>query len=222
MYRAFTRIIVFAMLLGGGFYAWQHYRSTPSKADDDVVSAQSESKDPLKEPVVKYAGPLADYVSDSTPSSSSSLTPDEEKTPVRGKPSPKDHIEDSPVGTSGTIIRKTFALSRVIDVPFEIPPHAIMPRFHGRLQSLERKGGEATHDESANVDMLLMNEKQYAEFAAGRDAEVLLIADTSHYRDIDFVLSPSGEQPVRYHLVFRNPPGGAARKLVKADFGVDF
>jgi hypothetical protein len=219
MYRVLTRLIVFAMLLGGGFYAWQHYRPMPSKADDDVVAAQAEPKDPTKQPFVKYAGPLADYVSDST---SSSSTSDEEKTPVRGKPSPKDHIEDSPVGTSGTIIRKTFALSRVIDVPFEIPPHAIMPRFHGTIQSIERKGGAPTHDESANVDMLLMNEKQYAEFAAGRDSEVLLIADTTHYRDIDFVLSPSGEQTVRYHLVFRSSPSGAARKLVKADFSVDF
>ena len=117
-------------------------------------------------------------------------------------------------------MKKTFVITRTVHVPFEIPPHAVTPRFHGTFQSFVQ--GESSHDESANVDLLLMNEQQYNQFLAGRDPEVLFIADTSHYQDINFDLSPSRDQPVRYHLVFRSTPGGAAKKTVKADFSVDF
>lgn len=125
------------------------------------------------------------------------------------------------MGTSSHILHKTFAVGRAVQVPFEIPPHAATPRFHGTFQSFEQQGA-SSHDESANVDMLLMNEQQYAEFSRGHDSDVLFVADTSHYQDINFDLPPSLDQPVKYHLVFRNSPGGAAKKVVKADFTVDF
>jgi hypothetical protein len=220
MDRAVSRFFVAAAFICGGFFAWKYFRQAPAKpvaveqktVPGPEIPESLESK--LAHEMVTIRGPLADYMSNNKPSQ------EEGAQSAPRKPSLKDHIEDSPVGTSGSVLHKTFVITRVVHVPFEIPPHAVMPRFHGTFQSIVQ--GEASNDESTNVDLLLMNETQYAEFAAGDDPEVLYLADTSHHRDISVPLSPSRDQPVRYHLVFRSTPGGATRKVVAADFSVDF
>jgi len=219
MYRAVWRILVTAAFMSGAFFAWQHLRQTPagSVAAEQKAEANSENAEGPEAKIahdeVAIRGPLADYVMGHQPSA-------EEAPSAPHKPSPEDRIEDSPVGTTLHILHKTFTITRILHVPFEIPPHAVTPRFHGTFQSFVE--GESSHDDSANVDMLLMNETQYAQFTAGRDPDVLFIADTSHYQEINYDLSRSRDQPVRYHLVFRSTPGGAAKKVVKADFSVDF
>jgi len=94
----------------------------------------------------------------------------------------------------------------------------VTPRFHGTFSSYAQNSDAASRDEEANVDLLLMNEPQYAAFAAGHDPDVLLIADTSHYQDIGFDLPPTRDLPVQYHLVFRNSPGGVAKKTGPSGF----
>jgi hypothetical protein len=217
MYRAVLQVIATAALVLGGLFAWQHFRQagTPAvaqqvRAEPDLQSAESKQA----QEVVIMRGPLADYMRDNQPAP-------EETQPTARKPSRADHIiEDSPVGTSLAILHKRFALKHIAHVRFEIPPHALTPRFSGTFQSLV--GGEPSRDESANVDFLLMNEEQYSDFARGRDPDPLYIADTTHFRDISIDLSPSRDQAVRYYLVFRNSPGGADEKTVEADFRVDF
>jgi|SRR5579872_67303 len=219
MYRAVSRILVAAALVSGGWFAWQHFRQAPATP---VAEEQKTEIEDTESPETKMAheavtirGPLADYVQNNKPA------PERETQSTARTPSPLDHIvEDSPVGTSRAILHKTFPVRRVVHVQFEIPPHALTPRFNGTFRSLVE--GESSHDESANVDLLLMTEVQYAGFAAGRDVDALYIADTTHFRDISVDLSPSRDQPVRYHLVFRNSPGGAAEKTVAADFRIDF
>jgi hypothetical protein len=217
MHRAVWRLLAAAAFVCCGLYAWKHFHRTPEglvaeeqKAELHPESTESKQANEL----VTIRGPLADLVSNHKSSQ------EEPAQSAPRKPSPEDHIEDSPVGTSSQILHKTFAITRVVHVPFEIPPHAATPRFHGTFQSFVLD--TPSRDDSANVDLLLMNEQQYAEFAAGRDPDVLFIADTSHYQDLNFDLSPSRDQPVRYHLVFRSTQAGAAKKLVKADFSVDF
>jgi hypothetical protein len=219
MFRDLTRLIVLAAFIFGGIYTWRHFHQAPHASFEETQAEGSEAQPidaPRNKPFVTITGALANLVADQKPSSG-------DDTPrAHYKPSPKDHIEDSPVGTSSRILHKTFSVARVVHIPFEIPPHAVTPRFHGTFQSFGQQGGPPTNDESANVDLLLMNEQQYAEFSSGRDPDVLFIADTSHYQDVHFDLSPSRDQPVKYHLVFRNSPGGPAKKLVQADFTVDF
>jgi hypothetical protein len=222
LYRGVLRILVTAAFIGGGLYAWQHFGQAPAapvareeKTGTEAHASETESAEAkMAREVVTFRGPLADYVNQK---------PSEEAAPQTAplKPSPKDRIiEDSPVGTSRAILHKTFALKRVAHVRFEIPPHAMTPRFCGTFRSLV--GGETSHDDSANVDLLLLNEAQYADFAAGRNPDTLYVADTIHFRDINVDLSPSGDQPAHYYIVFRNPPGGADEKTVAADFRVDF
>ncbi len=221
MYRALARLVVAAAFVFGGIYFYNYSHQSPHKALADSTEAQTPALAPQlpeakqAQEMVKFAGPLADYVAQEKPAQAEA---------PRGpyKPSELDHIADSPVGDSSVILHKTFAVGRAVHISFEIPPHAVTPRFHGTFRSFAKQDGAPTHDESGNVDMLLMNEQQYAEFSSGHHPEVLFIADTSHFQDINFDLSPSFDHPVRYHLIFRNSPGGPQKKVVQADFSVDF
>jgi hypothetical protein len=134
----------------------------------------------------------------------------------------QSQLEAAPTAASSLIVRKTFPVTHTIEFAFDVPPHTVMPHFHGTFQSFTRDSGASSHDNTANVDLLLMNEEQYSDFAAGRESDVLLVADSSNYSDLTFDLPPSVDRPAHYHLVFRNTPGAAAKKIVHADFSVDF
>jgi hypothetical protein len=223
MYRALARLIVTAALLCGGIYTWKHFSQAPAVklAEEQALEPAPEPKpklpeEELPEGFATIRGPLADYVAKQKPSEN------EAPRSASYKPSAEDHIEDSPVGTTTEILHKTFPVAHIMQLPFEIPPHAANPHFHGTFRSFTRQGGAPSNDQSANVDMLLMNDQQFAELVGGHEPDVLFIADTSHYQDINFDLPPSMRLPVKYHIVFRNSPGGASKKLVQADFSVDF
>jgi hypothetical protein len=218
MHRLFGSLIVGAALIYGGLYTWKH-RPQPSLSSAEEQTTDADDKDipaPQNQPYVKVTGPLADYVASHTPAQG-----EVEKPRPRYKATAEDHIEDSPVGSSSRIVQKTFSLAHIAQFPFEIPPHAATPRLHGTFRSFVQQVG-TFNDDSADVELLLMNDSQYAELSAGRDPGVLFASEASHSQDINFELSPSQSHPVKYHLVFRSAPGGAPRKVVQADFTVNF
>jgi hypothetical protein len=132
---------------------------------------------------------------------------------------PSDHVAPSPVGTTQTILQKTFSLKASATFPFEIPAHASQPHLHGIFESFVGQLHGAS-DETANVDFLIMNEEQQNAFASDRPSEALFNVDASHNQAINFDLPASMNQPVKYYLVFRNPQGKS--KVVEANFRVDF
>jgi hypothetical protein len=145
-----------------------------------------------------------------------------QKPPAEDVPLPVDRVAPSPVGTSQTILHKTFTVSTSVNFPFDVPTHAAMPHLHGNYRSFVKQLGVQSNDESANVDFLVLNEDQYADFVHGRAGEALFSADASHDQEVNVSLPASQNRPRKYYLVFRNTPGGEAKKLVKADFAVDF
>jgi hypothetical protein len=135
---------------------------------------------------------------------------------------PMDRVARSPANTSQQILHKTFAVSGTVKFPFEIPAHAAIPHLRGTYRSFVKDLGVPANGDIANVDFLILNEDQYADFVGGRSGEALFSADASHDQDVNVSLPPSQDQPRKYYLVFRNSSGGAAKKLVQADFTVDF
>ncbi len=97
-----------------------------------------------------------------------------------------------------------------------------MPNLHGNYKSFVKQLGVESNPDNANVDFLILNEEQYGDFLHGRAGEAIFSADASHDQNVNFGLPPSQDQPRKYYLVFRNIPGGEAKKLVQADFTVDF
>jgi hypothetical protein len=134
---------------------------------------------------------------------------------------PSDRVAPSPVGTNQTILQKTFALKGSAIFPFEVPPHAALPHLHGIFESFVGQVHGAS-DDSANIDFLILNEEQQADFASNRQGEALFSVESSHNQAVNFDLPSSQSQPVKYYLVFRDPQGRKGSKVVEANFRVDF
>jgi hypothetical protein len=165
---------------------------------------------------VTVKGPLANWMDRFKPG---------HKTPAPVSPSlpdAGDHVASSPVGTSSAIVHKTFAITSAAKFAFEVPPHASSPKLNGSYRSFTPQAGSQSSDDSADVDCLLMNAEQYADFAGGHSSDVVYSVDSSHEQDIAFVLPATFDKPVQYYLVFRNSAGHAGKKVVQAEFRVDF
>ena len=138
-----------------------------------------------------------------------------------GKPHPSDHIAASPVGSTNSILHKTFAVTTLTKFSFEIPPHAASPKLHGAFRSFVQQAVQSS-DDSGNVDFLVLNQQQYADLATGRQSEALFSAESTHDQEVNLGLPVSTDHPQKYYLVFRNSSMAEGKKLVQADFTVDF
>jgi hypothetical protein len=133
-----------------------------------------------------------------------------------------DRVAPSPANSNQTVLRETFSISTSASFPFEIPPHTAMPHLHGNYKSFVKQLGAQANDDGGNVDFLILTADQYADFTHGRAVESLFSADSSHDQDVSVSLPITQDQPRRYYLIFRNPPGDKTKKLVQAEFTLDF
>jgi hypothetical protein len=135
---------------------------------------------------------------------------------------PMDRVAPAPADTTHTVLRKSFALTTSVNFPFDVPSHAAMPHLHGNYKSFVRALGVQPNDDTANVDFLILNQDQYADFIQGHAGEAFFSAGASHDQGVNVTLPPTQGQPRKYYLVFRNSPGDVTKKAVQADFTLDF
>ena len=102
----------------------------------------------------------------------------------------------------------------------EVPAHAANPQLRGSYQSFVRHGGMLSSDD-ANLEFLVLNDQQYAEFVKGHGSEAVFSADEAHDQEVNTGLPPTFQQPAKYYLIFRNGLHAPA-KVVQADFRLDF
>lgn len=133
--------------------------------------------------------------------------------------------DSSPVGTTRPLLHKTFNLSGMVDVPFEVPPHASTPQLKGTYRSYLAQGGvqpaSQTTTDDGEVEFMVLSEQQHADLLAGRPSDALFSADAASNGEVDFTLPPTFGQTTKYFLVFRNATA-ANKKVVQADFRIDF
>jgi hypothetical protein len=165
---------------------------------------------------VTLAGPMADYMSRQEPSKVESLPP------ISRKASASDHVGGSPVGTSNAILHQTFKVAGIVNLPFEVPAHAANPQLRGTYQSFVKHAGTQSSDTAADVEFLLLNEQQYGDFLNGRSGEAVFSAEDAHNQEVNTGLPPTLDQPAKYYLIFRNNSHDAGKKVVQADFRIDF
>jgi hypothetical protein len=217
MLKGFACLLMGAALVGG--YSYYHNRlSTPNRqATGQAQSIEGKPAAQDSDKTAAVVGPLAQWMQDAK--TAQAQAPEDRPVP---KPHPSDHIAESPVGTSSAIVRKTFAVSAQAKFSFEIPPHAASPQLHGTFRSFVRQAGLQSSDESADIDLLLMNGEQYADFQRGKPSDTVYSVDSSHDQDVSFGLPATLDHPVQYYLIFRNSSSSPAKKVVQADFQVDF
>lgn len=218
MKKAFSWLVFGVAVLYGGAFLFHHFPlSTPAQPTQQAQPAEPQPPEAAEaSKVVSLTGPLADYMQGSKPSDAKAGSAEP------WTPHASDLVRDSPTGTGGVILHKTFAVTATAKFLFEIPAHATNPQLRGTYQSYLKQTGDAAADGDANVEFLLMNQQQYADFARGRQADVLYFVESSHSQQVDFGLAPTYDKPAQYCLVFRNRSSGAAKKIVQADFSVDY
>ncbi len=215
MQKWITPLLLCAVLAGGYSY-WRNHLSTASaKADQQAEETETKPAPQEGESAVKVVGPLAELMDKA-----------EQINPLRRTEPAKTYtghyVGQSAVGTSRMILHKTFAVTASVNFPFEIPAYAFRPQLHGTYRSYVKQLGIQDDEDIANIDFLILNEAQYADFARGGGSEAVFSADASHAENVNFGLPPTQDHAQKYYLVFHNSPGGAAKKLVQADFTVDF
>lgn len=124
---------------------------------------------------------------------------------------------------SGTqaVLEKTFDLKSSATFPFEVPPNAAQPHLHGIFQSFAGQA-HGPSDETANIGFAILNESQQAVAANNGPTQALFSVDASHDQSVNFDLPPTGDHPVKYYLVFRNPQGAKKNRFVQAHFSLEF
>ncbi|HLV86807.1 MAG TPA: hypothetical protein VKV39_07505 [Candidatus Sulfotelmatobacter sp.] len=201
-----------------GSYFWVHRNhiaapATAEAAGDTPKYAEQEQAQKM----VEVTGPLADYMT---------RTSDKIETvqPSSHQLAAADHVADSPVGSSVTLLHKTFSVASVTDVPFELPAHASTPQLRGTYRSyVQRRDGKLADEAGAeNVEFVLLNDQQFADFLSGRPSDAIFSADAAPNQEINFSLPPTFGKPVKYYLVFQNSSRASGKKVVQADFRIDF
>jgi hypothetical protein len=220
MRRALAWLLVGAAMVGAYSYYQNHSLELKAQALERLREAapKPEAKDPV--PTNTVMGPVVSPLADLMGKADGSQTTTDE--PIRPwKAHPNDHIAPSPVGTGAAVVRKTFVVSTTAQFLFEVPPHAASPQLHGSYHSYAKNFGIQSGDDG-DIDLLLMNDGQYTDFLSGRPVDLVYSVDSSHDQDVSLGLPATQDTPVRYYLVFRINASSPGKKVVQADFRVDF
>jgi len=220
VHKVFAWLLVGAALVAG----YSYYRNHPSQAKAQTTdqSQEAESKPNAQVSIQPMIVSPLQVLMDKAEGTLGA----KEEPRQQWKAHPNDHISPSPVGTGGAIVHKTFTVTSTAQFLFEIPPHAASPQLHGTYHSFPKnsvvQSNVQSADETGDIDLLLMNDQQYTDFLSGRPADLVYSVDSSHDQDVSLGLPATQDLPVRYYLVFRNNPNNPGKKVVQADFRIDF
>jgi len=135
---------------------------------------------------------------------------------------PADRVDISPFPEPNHFLHKVFAVRNYTQFPFVVPPNIVNPKLRGNYRSfIKGSGFDPARSKAADVDLALLNEQEFADFANGRPGSATYEIDSSHDQAVDYAVPPTHGHPQPYHLVFRNPARSGTR-FVDADFTVSF
>jgi hypothetical protein len=235
MRTMFGALVMSFVLVLGGSYAWVHRnRMAEAVAAPAIAPAPSTLPTDYEEAkaarqAAPIAGPLAEYMSHEKPSNVEGVEPiqpvpsaqsGQSAQPVQRPVSASDRVGNSPVGTSSDILHQTFRVAKAVSLAFEVPAHASNPQLRGTYRSFVKQAGGISAD--TDIEFLVLNEQQYGDFAGGHGSEAVFSADDAHSQEVNTSLPPTIDKAAKYYLIFRNNSRAAGKKLVQADFRVDF
>jgi hypothetical protein len=134
-----------------------------------------------------------------------------------------DHVVLSKAPPPNNFLHNTFAIKTSEEFAFQVPSHCVKPVLHGSFVSFAKnKTGDLLSNETANVDLLILSDQEFDDFSHSKQGSATYTVDPTHSQTVTYTLHPTVNDPGNYHLVFRNSPGGARSKLVKADFTISY
>ena len=127
-----------------------------------------------------------------------------------------------PDRTPRKLLHKTFPVKTYVSFEVEVPANSINPTVQGSFQVSAMVSGDV-EQQSADVQLLLLNAKEFTDFAHGNiQGTALYASDPTDSLTVSWILHPKLDQTRKYYLVFRNLPAGSQTKTVKADFKLTF
>lgn len=153
----------------------------------------------------KAYGPLASAMDQSPPAEAETDTAPAAR-PISGY-SAIDHIAGASNDAPGRFLHKRFSLAKYHGFEFVVPVHSIRPELRGKF---------ASHQ--ANIQVLLLNEEEFAVFARGEDGTVTFTTDPSDGGEVDWAINSPMAQPQKYFLIFRSASRHSSGGVVDADF----
>lgn len=208
-----------------GSYTWDHRPHVTPVSSEQASETRHSAEEDQAGQMVAVGGPMANLMAHLKPGDVETLQPIFLSVSHKPSLSASDYVSDeSPVGTSRALLHKTFNVANVVDLPFELPAHAATPKLAGTYRSFAPNGGapQDSDDHSADVEFLLLTERQYADLLNGSPGDTLFSADAVSNGEVDFTMPPTFAQPTKYYLVFRNAEPGGKKRAVQADFRIDF
>lgn len=204
-------------------FSWMHLKRSADSAEIQAAplieqarkAQQTSAESQQSQSSVSLGGPLARYMSKTEGSSSDKIET------ITNTPVASDHVGESVVGTSLTILKDKFRLAGVSEVPFEVPAHASMPQLHGTFRSFIQPNGKPSSDTRSDIDFRLLTDQEFNQFVNGQPSEPLFAADATHDQEVNVSLPPTLNKAVKYHLVFVNG-SHSTKKVVQPDFQIDF
>jgi len=206
-----------------GSYTWMHLRHAalaPPYQLPQQESAPSYTEEQEARGIVTIHGPLLDYMARDGTAKIETLqfvAPKARTTGAMNKPPAIGAAAASTI----KILEQTFVVRTAVQLPFEIPAHTASPKLCGNYQSFWKPGTSA-RTADADVELLLLNEQQYSAFLNGRPGEATFAAEDAVNQEVNAFLPPTLDRPAEYHLIFRNNSSQLGKKLVQADFQIDF
>jgi hypothetical protein len=139
------------------------------------------------------------------------------------RPATVDHIVASKPQPPNNFLHKTFTVRTDAEFAFTVPAHIVKPVLQGSFVSFAKnKSGDLLSNRSADVDVLLLNDQEFNDFSQSKQGTATYTLEPSYGQSVAYRILGTIGDPQTYHLIFRNSPGGAPSKLVKADFTVSF
>jgi len=223
MRSLFGLMVTSVIILFLGYSGWMHLKQSTDSVEIQAGSiteharkaqqAVSDVQD-ANQPVT-MVGPLANYMNHK-----GDKDPDAIET-VTYTPTASDHVGGSVVGTSNAVLHQVFPVAGTVDLPFEVPAHAYSPQLHGSFRSFLQAGGAPT-TAPGDVDFVLLNDEQFTALVGGHPSDALFSADASHDQEVNANLPPTLNQSMKYHLIFRNTSPKTGKRVVQANFQIDF
>ncbi len=134
-----------------------------------------------------------------------------------------DHVVYTKPVPPVNFLHNTFTVKTYETFDFSVPAHIVRPVLHGSFESFAKSSKcDLLSNQSADIDLLLFNDQEFDDFTHSRQGSASYTVEPAHSQSVDYSVTSTVAQPQKYHLVFRNSPGGAHSKIVKADFTISF
>jgi hypothetical protein len=174
---------------------------------------------------IKAIGPLASaaaqHANDAALAMPDTAVPTDDANDAKPAPTPAANgtlsALDRAAGVAGTpaesLVHQSFVVTTYEKFPFVVPPHSLHPHIHGQFH---------TQDAGKNVDVLLMDAREYEEFSHNHPTDATFSNEDSSGGAIDWTLHPTLLEAQKYYLVFASSHESGGQTPVNADFTVSF